>query len=110
MTIRAIVAGTGFEGREQYIRRFAKAGMPVVLRREPDNKYDANAIAVDMLVKRWYTFFKEVPVQIGYIKKQRAASMSKRIDSGGKILSARVESMHMERNHPRVSLIIETDW
>lgn len=110
MAIRAIVAGTGFEKRDQYIRRFAKEGMPVVLRREPDNQFDANAIAVDMLVNRWYTLFKEVPVHIGYIKKSRAASMSKQIDVGGKVLSAYVESMYMERNHPRVSLVIETDW
>lgn len=82
----------------------------MILRREPDNKFDANAIAVDMLVKRWYTLFKEVPVQIGYIKKQRAASMSRQIDVGGKVISARIESMYMERNHPRVSLVIETDW
>jgi len=110
MAIRAIVAGTGFENRDQYIRRFAKAGTPVVLRREPDNKFDMNAIAVDMLVKRWYTLFKEVPIQIGYIKHERAISMSKKLDAGGKILSAYIESMHVERNHPRVSLVIETDW
>lgn len=110
MTIRAIVAGTGFEKREQYIRRFANEGDKVQLRREPDNKFDSNAIAVDLLVKRWYTLFKEVPTQIGYIKKSRAASMAKRMDAGGKILSARISSMYTELNHPRVSLEIEADW
>lgn len=84
--------------------------MPVVLRREPDNEHDINAIAVDMMVSRWYTLFRKVPLHIGYIKKAKAMSMAKKMDAGGRILSARISSMYLEMNHPRVSLEIEADW
>lgn len=110
MKIRAIVAGTGFEGRERYIKRFAQPGMKVQLRREPSNPKDENAVAVDLPVKRWQTLFQEVPVQIGYIKSARAKSMAAKMDEGGKILSAKIESMDLYLNHPRVSIEILTDW
>lgn len=110
MRCRAIVAGTGFEGRAARIRMCAKPGMPVYLVREPRNKYDPNAISVHLRLKRWYTLFITTDVQIGYIKKSRAASLSQRIDQGGKVLSARIHSMYTDRDHPRVSIDIETDW
>jgi len=110
MEYQAIVAGTGFEGRERRIRAYAKPGMPVELKREPQNEYDPHAIAVYLRVKKWYTLFREVPIQIGYVKKSRAQSLSKRLDEGGRILTSHIVSMHLAQKHPRVSINIKTDW
>lgn len=110
MEYKAIIAGTGFEGRAPRIRAFAKPGMPVILKREADNAHDPNAIAVYLPVRKWYTLFREVPVQIGYIKRSRAATLVKRTGQGGKIISARIDSIDIWGNHPRVSLVIITDW
>ncbi|WP_110685072.1 HIRAN domain-containing protein [Salinicola aestuarinus] len=106
----AIVAGTGFEGRAARIRAYAKAGMPAVLKREPSNPHDANAIAVYITVARWYTLFRPVEIQIGYLKARFAATLSKRMDAGGEIISAKISSLYLALDHPRVSLIIVTDW
>ncbi|WP_110642446.1 HIRAN domain-containing protein [Salinicola sp. CPA57] len=110
MEYSAIVAGTGFEGRAGRIRAFAKEGMSVVLKREPSNPHDANAIAVYITVARWYTLFRPVETQIGYIKARFAATLSKRMDAGGTIVSARIDSLYLPLDHPRVSLRIVTDW
>lgn len=109
MEYSAIVAGTGFEGRDGRIKAYARPGMPVLLKREPDNPHDPNAIAVHLPVRKWYTLFREVPLQIGYIKRNRAASLAKHMDAGGKILSANIHSMNTYDKHPRVSLKITTD-
>lgn len=110
MEYSAIVAGTGFENRATKIRLAVKPGMEVKLIPEPDNKFDPNAIAVFVTVRGWYTLFLKSDIQIGYVKRDRAELLSKRISAGGKILSARVVSMHTQREHPRVSLKIITDW
>ena len=110
MEYSAILAGTGFEGRDARIRAYARPGMSVTLAREPRNPHDENAIAVYLPVRRWYTPFKAVPLQIGYIKKSRAASMAKQMDAGGQIVSATIKSMDTYDKHPRVSLSIKTDW
>ena len=110
MQYDAIVAGTGFEGRAKRIRLCAKAGMPVYLVQEPDNQYDENAIAVYLRVRGWYTLFLKTEVQIGYIKKRLAATLSKRVSEGGRIKSARIKSLYLRLEHPRVSIAIDTDW
>lgn len=110
MEYSAIVAGTGFEGRAGRIRLAAKPGMSVKLVREPDNPHDPNAIAVYLTVRAWYTLFLRTDVHIGYIKRDRAKTFAARLADGGNILSATVKSMHLEQNHPRVSLTILTDW
>jgi hypothetical protein len=110
MEYSAIVAGTGFEGREERIRALVRPGMEVYLVPEPTNKFDPNAIAVFVPVKKWYTFFFPAKTQIGYVKKDRAAFLKRKMDEGGKILGAEVVSMYTEKHHPRVSLIIKTDW
>lgn len=69
MEYSAIVAGTGFEGREERIRALVRPGMEVYLVPEPTNKFDPNAIAVFVPVKKWYTFFFPAKTQIGYVKK-----------------------------------------
>lgn len=105
-----IVAGTGFESRAGRIRLAVRPGMPVILKQEPNNPYDPNAIAVLVPMRRWFTLFRQVEVHIGYIKRERAKFFIKKIAEGGKIVSARVKSMYTEMTHPRVSLTVETDW
>lgn len=110
MQYRAIVAGTGFEGRAARIRMFAKPGMPVYLIPEPNNRHDPNAIAVHLRLRKWYTLFIKTSLQIGYIKRDRAATFTRKMNEGGKILSAHIHSMDTYDKHPRVSIEIDTDW
>lgn len=110
MEYSAIVAGTGFEGRASVIRLLVYPGTKVYLVPEPNNKYDKNAVAVKVRVIKWYFLFIPLKVGIGYVKKTRAATIAKKLREGGKILDARVNSVDLERNHPRVSLRIVTDW
>jgi hypothetical protein len=108
-TIAAIVAGTGFEGRQDIIRSHCKEGALVELRREPQNKHDPEAIGVWMqcshlmgLIKTWR--------QIGYIKAARADRLATQLDDGSLIINkATVRSFNAPsgREHPRVSLEIE---
>lgn len=110
MEYSVIVAGTGFEGREGRIRLAVRSGMDVKLVPEPNNPHDKNAIAVYVPLRRWFTLFIRVDMHIGYIKKDKAAFFTKKIAEGGRIVGARVKSTYMERDHPRVSLLVKTDW
>ncbi|MCC8538060.1 HIRAN domain-containing protein [Xanthomonas axonopodis pv. poinsettiicola] len=51
--------------RQVYIGKFCRIGMPVMLKREPKNPYDSNAVAV-FITARVLIFFS-APVQIGYL-------------------------------------------
>ena len=78
MTFRA--AGTTFENRQErlaFLKRFDLADLKVTLRREQENAYDRNAIAIiiDILPIRKRT-------HIGYIPKGLAAELAKVMDSG----------------------------
>ena len=69
---------------EAYYKTACKAGdfspgVPVRLRREPNNPYDANAVAIT-------ADLDGAPV-IGYVNKQKARTMSRLID-GGAVLEA----------------------
>ncbi|WP_019342834.1 HIRAN domain-containing protein [Stutzerimonas stutzeri] len=110
MEYSAIVAGTGFEGRAGRIRLAVKKGMTVKLVPEPTNSYDKNAIAVYVSARAWFTLFLKSEVHIGYIKRDRAEFFSRKIDEGGRIISASVKSVYLDRDHPRVTLTILTDW
>ncbi len=103
-----IIAGTGFNNRASIIRRFCREGMKAVLKREPDNPYDPNAIAVCIEVPRLLGLFGNVLKQIGYIKASAAKGLAKRMDEGLSI-QARVTSFYApsDREHPRVSLELE---
>jgi|GEM_PF-769651 len=107
--ISAIVAGTGFEGRAGRIRAFCRIDSPIKLRREQTNKYDSNAIAVDMQCSVLWGLYKPW-VQIGYIKADRAKFLAPKLDNGiYSIQDAWVESFFApdDLDHPRVSIRIE---
>lgn len=110
-TIAAIVAGTGFEGRDKRIRAFCADGAKCKLERQPNNPHDPNAIAVSMQVKFLWGLIK-LWGDIGYIKTERAQSLAKKLDEGKiRILDARVHSFYAadSREHPRVSLRIDIE-
>lgn len=70
------VAGVTFEGRQEVIERM-HGNEVVQLRPEPQNKYDANAIAV------WVAFPPESGMeaaQIGYLPKEIAAQVVPHMD------------------------------
>ena len=64
------VAGVQFDGRQSAIA-FCQGGDAVTLRREPENHYDRNAIAVDSAYGN-----------IGFVPKGLAAHLAPRLDSG----------------------------
>ncbi len=77
-----IVAGTGFENRATIIRRYCHDGMVAVLKREPNNPYNPNAIAVYIEVPRLFGLLARVLHQIGCIKAAAAKGLAKRIEEG----------------------------
>jgi len=103
------ITGTGFEGRDKIISRFCKKDLDVKLKREPNNKYDKNAISVWLWCSSWFRFIARWR-KIGYIKASRAAELAVKIDNGDiKILSAWVNSffIHDYNHHHRVSIVVE---
>jgi len=104
----AIVAGTGFEGRASLIRRYVREGMPALLRRDPANAYDPNAVAVLIAVPRMFGLLGTSYRQIGFIKAGAAKVIAAKIDSGIPV-SGYVKSFHAPTgiDHPRVSLRLE---
>lgn len=85
MKQRAVVAGTGFEGRAEIIRQYCKDGGKAALKRQPNNRHDKNAIAVYIMVPRMGGLFGHAHKQIGFIKKHTARSLSKKMDAGVQI-------------------------
>ena len=104
----AIVAGTGFEGRAEIIRKHCKNGMPVLLRRDPSNPHDSNAITVFISVPRLFGLLGQSPTQIGYIRAAAAKGLAAKIDAGTEV-SGSVKSFYAPSgiDHPRVSLRLE---
>jgi hypothetical protein len=95
------IVGTGYEGRDRTIRAHAKPGMTVYLVRDKNNPYDRNAIAVCIKIHKffWFSGLK----QIGFIDRERAAKLAKKIDAGEKIY-AWIISMYADMKFPRVTI------
>jgi single-stranded-DNA-specific exonuclease len=64
------VVGVSFEGRQDVVAGLY-AGLPLELRRHPENAYDPNAIGV------WYG-----ALQLGFLKREIAARVAPNIDGG----------------------------
>lgn len=74
--ITVSVAGVTFEGRqillyELYLAQLNGTKLTGRLRREPENRYDPNAIAVEVDAKH-----------VGYVPKELAAKLAAHIDAG----------------------------
>ena len=87
-TIHTKVAGVSFKNpdgtaRQQHIRRYCVAFMPVILRREPDNRHDKNAVAVWVSARKFGVI--EAEVQIGHLSPDLAADIAHHIDHGGTV-------------------------
>lgn len=83
--IQVALVGTGYEGRDRDIRRFASEGSVLWVRREPSNRHDPNAIAIDMEVPLLWGLWKPRR-HIGYVARERAARLAPRLDSGDMIV------------------------
>jgi len=103
-----IIAGTGFHNRASIIQRYCHDGLKAVLKREPDNPHDPNAIAVFIEVPRLFGLLGHGLQQIGYIKASAAKGLAKRMDEG-LVIQARVASVYAPsgRDYPRVSLELD---
>ncbi len=106
----AIVAGTGFEGRAEVIRSHCREGSRVILKRDPANLYDANAVAVYLAIPRLGGLLGTDMCQIGFIKANTAKSLAKRIDAGTEV-HAVVKNYWAppDREHPRVTLELSNE-
>ena len=76
------VAGVTFNGRQAFIACL-RVGDPLVLRREPINLYDRNAIRVERLNGQ----------QIGYLNRHLAAQLAPFFDNYGQIVPASVQCL-----------------
>lgn len=105
-----IIAGTGFHNRASIIQRYCHDGLKAVLKREPDNPHDPNAIAVFIEVPRLFGLLGRGLQQIGYIKASAAKGLAKRMDEG-LVIEASVASVYSpsDRDHPMVSLELDYD-
>lgn len=98
--IRTDIAGTGYEGRGELIRRHCRDGAAVQLTREPNNPHDSNAIAVTMNCG-WMGAPRWKWKSIGYINAKRAASLAKQLDSGTRTLHRAMVSSYWAPNGGR---------
>lgn len=104
----AIITGTGFEGREKIISRHCKVGGKVTLKREPNNRFDSNAVAVLLEVPRLGGLLGNSLKPIGYIKKHTAKTLAKKMDSGIPINGIVISYFAPEEvRHPRVTVELD---
>jgi len=88
-TFHSKVAGVTFKNtdgssRQDYIRAYCKQGMDLILKREPDNPYDNNAVGVWIKSRALIVFTSEV--QIGYLNAEVAEEIADYIDNGGTVV------------------------
>ena len=67
--------------RQEIIDAFCEPGMTLILRREPLNPHDSNAIGVWIKGRALIIFRAEL--QIGYLSREVAAEPSEHLDRGG---------------------------
>lgn len=72
------LAGVSYEGRQEHVEKMTKQ-TPLLLKREPRNPYDSNAIAV-------FACFPNEEQKIGYIPKEIAKEMAEKMDAGEFVL------------------------
>jgi hypothetical protein len=69
--------------RQDIITKYCRAGMPLMLIREPNNRYDVNAIGVWITVR--VLIFLKTRLQIGYIRSELAESLADYLDNGRRV-------------------------
>ena len=108
-TIHTKVAGVSFKNadgtsRQQHIRKHCAAFMRVILRREPDNRHDKNAVAVWVSAHKFGVFQAEV--QIGHLAPELAAEIADHIDHGGTVTAEITEIIGSRRGDPTIGVNI----
>jgi len=78
--------------------------MQLILKRESDNSYDKNAIAVWVKARAFIFFTDEV--QIGYLNTDVAEELARYIDKGGNILGEIIEVTGGTREKPTLGVNI----
>lgn len=104
--MRLALAGTGFEGRDRFINRFARKGSRLQVRREPNNMHDPNAVGVWLECRAFWGLFKDWR-HIGYVRASQAKSLAPLLDGGSiRIVEAVVAELDCrpELSHPRVDM------
>ena len=71
------VMGTHIGNRAEYIHKYVVRGSTFILKREPDNVKDENAIQVFLSVRKGQHF-----LDLGYVPRARAAELAPLIDQG----------------------------
>lgn len=106
--MRLALAGTGFEGRERFIARFARKGSRLQVRREPDNKHDPNAVGVWLECRALWGLFKDWR-HIGYVRASQAKSLAPLLDNGTiRVIEAVVTKLDCSPSlsHPWVDMVL----
>ena len=108
MSTSAVIEGTAFEGRCELIKRHIRNGMKVALIREPNNKFDKNAIGVHLIKPILFGLMGSQKIKIGYIARKRAERLAPRMDAGYSP-NAWVKSFHYYDStiEPRVTIDFE---
>jgi anti-sigma factor RsiW len=71
-SLNFLVAGVGYEGRKRVVEEYANIGDAVYLVRDPQNKYDRNAIELRLANNQ----------QVGYVPAEIAAQSASLMDAG----------------------------
>ncbi len=74
------LVGVSFEGRQDLIKELS-GSEELRFRREPDNEYDKNAVAVDALIKGEVAYGEDWK-PVGYIAKDKNTELAKILDDG----------------------------
>src|SRR3990167_5914135 len=93
--INTKIAGVSFEGRQDLVRNI-KISDVLILSKQPDNKYDKNAIAILDLEGN----------QLGFIKRELASELAPAMDRGTKYKAKVSAITGKEHNNIEVNIII----
>ena len=109
MAFYSKVVGVAFENpdgssRQQYIKDYCFSSQPLILKREPNNRYDKNAVGV--WIKRKVFLFFESEIQIGYLSAELAEDIAECMDSGGTVEACISEITGGTAEHPTIGVKI----
>lgn len=90
--------------RQNYIRTYCKSGMPLTLVRQPNNRFDSNAIAVFINARTLLVF--SGLVQIGFLSADVAKTLAPLIDAGAIFVCQITEITGGEADRPSLGVNI----
>lgn len=88
LNYKSKIVGVTFEGRQEVIKELTKDSI-IRVRREPDNEFDAKAVAVDALIKEHYPGVADSDgewLPIGYIAADKNKDIAESIDAGKEVM------------------------